>query len=114
MLKVTRIHRPLTPSVLVCLAIALAAGCVAGSQDSKHETSDTVQFTGKIVHLDLEGGFWGIVCDGGEKYRPMDLPADFQTDGLRVKGRLKSRPDVMGIHMWGAVVEVVDIGRKEP
>lgn len=34
--------------------------------------------TGVVKHIELEGGFFGIVGDDGQKYDPVNLPAEFK------------------------------------
>lgn len=66
---------------------------------------------GTITYLDLEGGFYGLVTDDGEKYDPLALEEAFQQDGLRVRFRVRVRTDVMTIRMWGTPVEVIEMER---
>ena len=72
---------------------------------------DIVSGTGTVKFVDLEGGFYGIVGDGGEKYDPSYLSHGFQQDGLRVRFKAKRQENIASIHMWGAVVELVSIER---
>lgn len=69
------------------------------------------QITGTIRYIDLAGGFYGIVTDDGARLDPMDLPAEFRQDGLRVRARIEPVPDVVTIRMWGTVVRVLAIER---
>jgi hypothetical protein len=39
---------------------------------------------GSVVFVKLQGGFFGIVNDKGEKFVPEQLPDMFRSDGLRV------------------------------
>ncbi|MDH7507444.1 MAG: hypothetical protein QHH15_06655 [Candidatus Thermoplasmatota archaeon] len=64
---------------------------------------------GTIKYLDLEGGFYGIVSEDGKQYLPCDLSVEYQQDGLYVKFKLKPLEDIVGIHMWGLPVEIVEI-----
>ena len=47
--------------------------------------TDNNDETGTIQYNDFEGGFYGIVGDNGEAYDPINLPTEFEEDGLRVK-----------------------------
>ena len=47
--------------------------------------TDNNDETGTIQYNDFEGGFYGIVRDNGEAYDPINLPTEFEEDGLRVK-----------------------------
>ncbi|NIQ97372.1 MAG: hypothetical protein GWO11_02490, partial [Desulfuromonadales bacterium] len=56
----------------------------------------------------LEGGFFGLIADGGEKFLPLNLPEDFKKKGLkvRIRGEVKK---VMSISMWGKPLKILDI-----
>jgi len=64
--------------------------------------------TGKIVFNNLEGGYYGIITEDGQRYDPDGLPPEYRRDGLRIKARIKIR-DVASIHLWGHAVEIVEI-----
>jgi len=65
--------------------------------------------TGTVQYINLEGGFYGIVGEDGNKYDPVNLPDEFKQDGLRVKFSAKILKDQMSIHMWGALIEITEI-----
>ena len=72
-----------------------------------------MKITGTIVHQDLEGGFWGIEGDDGQKYKPVDaLPDAVQTDGLRVEAEVEPA-NVLSFAMWGRNVHVHAINPLE-
>ncbi|HEX8960037.1 MAG TPA: hypothetical protein VF775_00530 [Geobacteraceae bacterium] len=68
-----------------------------------------ISVKGTVAHVDLEGGFWGIVGDDGKHYDTVNLPREFRKEGLRVKFVGRTRPDRISYHMWGIIVEVVSI-----
>ena len=70
-----------------------------------------VEGTGTINHIELEGGFYGIVTDDGRQFDPIDLDESFKEDGLRVRFRAQTVEGVSSIHMWGTLVEIVTIER---
>ena len=65
--------------------------------------------TGTVRYLDLEGGFYGIAGDDGERYDVADLPEALRHDGLRVRYALQAVPRAMSTHMWGRIARVVEI-----
>lgn len=71
--------------------------------------SSIMTIVGKVVHKNLEGGFFAIDGEDGKKYNPIGLPQDFQKDGLKVKVKARLMPDAMSIHMYGAIIQVLDI-----
>ena len=97
---------------------AASTGCAADATSGASPTAgarevQTVTVTGKIVHLSIEGGFWGIVASDGTHYDPVNLPADFQQEGLQVRATLRTKPGMVSFHMWGTLVDVVDIQKAE-
>jgi hypothetical protein len=61
---------------------------------------------GIIRRLPLEGGFYAIVGSDGVTYDPMNLPAEFRQDGLAVEAVARRRPDRLGTHQMGQIVEL--------
>ncbi|MEZ4852354.1 MAG: hypothetical protein R3B93_27865 [Bacteroidia bacterium] len=48
-----------------------------------------MQITGKIVYVDLSGGFWGIESDDGQQYNPgTTLPDTFKEKDIRIKANV--------------------------
>jgi inhibitor of cysteine peptidase len=66
---------------------------------------------GTIRHIDLEGGFYGLEADDGTRLDPVNLPEEFQKDGLRVKARVERLKDRVSFHMWGRLVRILEIER---
>jgi len=97
---------------------AASTGCAADATSGASPTAgarevQTVTVTGKIVHVDLEGGFWGLVAEDGTHYDPVDLPKAYHRDGLRVRATLRTKPGMVHFHMWGTLVDVVKIERLD-
>jgi hypothetical protein len=65
--------------------------------------------TGTVTWVPLEGGFFGIVADDGKRYDPLNLPAEFAQDGMRVGFTAKTDPDMASFHMWGTIVSIIDM-----
>jgi hypothetical protein len=83
--------------------LAPLAGCGEGLVEI--DTEATVRFQ------DLEGGFYGLVTDDGQRYDPINLPREFQEDGLRVHVVARVREDMASVHAWGVLVEISSIRR---
>jgi inhibitor of cysteine peptidase len=69
--------------------------------------------TGTVVFVKLEGGFFGIITDNGNRYVPINLRKEFQKDGLKIKFEAQLRPELSGIHMWGKYIEITNIVSME-
>ncbi len=101
----------------VCLMLLPAAGCSSagdreGTRSGTGQEARTV--TGTIQHVDVEGGFYGIVTDDGAKLDPINLPKDFQRDGVRIQVRVVPLRDRVSIHQWGELVRIFEIKRLPP
>lgn len=70
---------------------------------------DIIEGTGTIKYLDFEGGFYGIIADNDKHYDPINLPKEFEVNGLRVYFKAKIRKDLGSYHLWGAVIELIYI-----
>lgn len=72
-----------------------------------------IQGKGMIRHVQVEGGFYGIVGDDGNKYDPINLPAEFQKDNLRVEFKGKLLKDRVSFHMWGTLIEIESVSEEK-
>ena len=71
--------------------------------------SEALEIQGTVVFKDLEGGFFAIDGDDGQKYNPVNLAESFRKDGLKVKVTARPDADAMTVHMYGTVIEIVEI-----
>lgn len=96
----------------LALFAPLLAGCSVFDPGASTEgEGEIVSGTGTVRRFELEGGFFAIVGDDGVTYDPTNLAAEFQQDGLRVRFRARMRDDLVGIHMAGPIVEILEISR---
>ena len=109
---------------LILAGVVFIAGCQRQEQRQASETTraesqsdtaasvsaDTISGTGLVVHLDLEGGFYGIIDDRGERLDLANLPEDFKVDSLRVRYQA-AYVDRMTTHMWGRTADLITIER---
>lgn len=130
--------RPLSSSSsswAVALALVLLAsvgaggGCGTSRQGAAREPSSTptnsvdpkptptpgdpalITKSGTVRHLDLEGGFWGLVADDSTHYDPGTLDPRFQVDGLRVRFDARANEGQMSTRQWGKLVTIVRIDK---
>ncbi len=124
--EVDQVNGRMGLKLLLCTGLLAGLGC-AGEQRPEPGTipgtpgsvdrapaSGSRAFSGRIVRMELEGGFWGIISDQGERFDPMNLPRDYRQEGLLVNGHLVVREDMAGTHMWGRIVEIKDISKAVP
>jgi hypothetical protein len=74
--------------------------------------NDLFDILGTVVYKDLEGGFFAIDGDDGSKYNPSSLPESFRKDGLEVTVTARLMRHGMSIHLYGSIIEVVNIVRQ--
>jgi hypothetical protein len=74
-----------------------------------------IEGEGTIVYVEIEGGFYGIIFDTEfEKLKrldPINLPSEFMEDGLPVRFKAKILRNYVSVHMWGVIVEIIEIER---
>ena len=73
-----------------------------------------VNGTGTVKYQDIEGGFYGIISDNGEKYLPDNLPPAYSSDGTRVQFTVLPLNDTVSIMMWGQPVTILSITALSP
>ena len=56
---------------------------------------------GKVEYVDLSGGFWGLIDQNGQQWRPVHMPAALQHQGLEVQLSCKQSKETISIFMWG-------------
>ena len=74
----------------------------------KKENENIISLRGTVKHLPFEGGFFGIVGEDGNKYKPKKLESEFQKNGLKVLFKAKKIP-MASIHMWGTTIKILEI-----
>ena len=82
------------------------------SDESKSDaTSDKPSYTvkGTVTHQALGTGFWGIIGNDDEKYRPVEMPAELQQEGLAVEAVFEDDDNQVSIFMWGKTVRILSI-----
>jgi len=97
--------------ISIALVISLTASHCSTPIEPRINTSsnDVIQIQGIVRYLQFEGGFYGIIGENGDKYKPMHLEPQFEVDGLKVKVRARMVKGVAGIQMWGKPIEVLEI-----
>lgn len=113
-----------TTLTVILISVFLISACAA--QTNQHSSTKTelpamnesnnsapnqISTTGTVRFQEMEGGFWGIVADDGQKFDPMGLDPKFQKDGLRVRFEASPETDMMSTHMWGTLIKLTHIER---
>jgi len=99
------------------LLLAVLEGCrstpanPSGQAPSRSEGEHAQVVTGTVRHIDLEGGFYGIVTDEGAKLDPVNLPEEYRKDGVRIEARVVEIRGRVSTHMWGKLVRIIEFKR---
>lgn len=86
-------------------------GDIARADRSGEQATAAREVTGTIRFVDLEGGFYGIETDEGARLDPVNLPAEFRKDGLRIRAHVERVRDQVSFRMWGSLVRITAIER---
>lgn len=78
---------------------------------SRLTSADRVEGVGTVAYISLEGGFYGIIAGKDGHWEPINLPAGYMQDGLKVRFEAKLRKDLGGTRQWGVLVELTSISR---
>jgi hypothetical protein len=109
-----RIITPTNTTTYTLTARNTTATVTATVQVIVRTTQETlINETGEIQYIDLEGGFYGIIADNGNHYDPANLSAEFKVDGLRIRFTAQIAENQGGIHMWGTLIEILEIEKIE-
>ncbi len=100
---------PAFMAVLLLVAGAAAPTLSNGPEGGPLEPGPRVAFQGRVVHVELEGGFWGILSKDGQRFDPIALPPRFQRDGLEVEVTAIVLRDTVSIRMWGQLIRILNI-----
>jgi len=82
---------------------------VGEEEEEEEEEGEIISGTGTITKVELEGGFYGIVTENGEKLDPQNLPEEFKEDGLEVRFKASVKQNAISIRMWGQTVTIEEI-----
>jgi hypothetical protein len=72
-----------------------------------------LNFTGTVKWKAIETGFYAIDADDGQGYEPINLPAEYRINGLRVRVTAITLVYMSSINMYGTIIEIIEISRLE-
>ncbi len=77
-----------------------------------NESSGIEYAEGMVLYINLEGGFYGIITNDNRHLDPRNLPEEFRVDSLNVSFLYKYADVQVDYHMWGNIIDIVEINRK--
>jgi hypothetical protein len=67
-----------------------------------------MEIIGTVKYQNLSGGFWGIVDDAGNCWKPVKMPKALQKEGLAVELNAKKSDGIISIFMWGTTIDILE------
>lgn len=67
----------------------------------------TLRIKGKVSFQNLGTGFWGIIDDKGNEWRPVHMPDQLKKEGKTVKITAKKVAGEMSVFMWGEAIKIL-------
>lgn len=67
----------------------------------------SIKVKGVVRYIPLETGFWAIIGDDGQEYRPLNFPDQLKKEGSRVELKVKEELEDMSLFMWGMPVRII-------
>lgn len=68
------------------------------------------RITGTVRYQQLATGFWGIIDEKGQEWRPVNMPEQLKEEGKKVTITIREVDEGMSIFMWGTPVRIVSFG----
>jgi hypothetical protein len=67
----------------------------------------SIKVSGEIQFINLATGFWALVSDTGEKYRPVNMPDQLKISGKKVTCKIRPSNEEFSMMMWGTPVKII-------
>ena len=72
------------------------------------------RITGKVVYQNLGVGFWGVVSNDGQEFRPINMPEQLKYEGKEVTISIRKVDEGMSMFMWGTPVRIISFKTLMP
>ncbi len=72
------------------------------------------KISGKVVFKNLGTGFWGVIDDRGNEWRPVNMPEQLKYEGRRVVLSIREVEEDVSIFMWGRPVRILSFETAMP
>ena len=67
----------------------------------------TLQITGTVSYQNIGTGFWGIIDEDGNKWRPNKLPESMKQEGKKVSIKAEKSKEQFSLFMWGTAIDIL-------
>ena len=63
--------------------------------------------TGTVQKVAIGTGFWGIIDQNGNDYRPVNMPAQLKYPGKTITIIAEKAAETASIFMWGTPIKII-------
>lgn len=77
-------------------------------------TMKKLKIKGKVVYQNLGTGFWGIIDEKGNEWRPVNMPEQLKYEGKEVTVEIREVDEDVSIFMWGTPVKITSFQTMTP
>lgn len=95
--------------ILIAVLIYLFVGC----NNQNIVDSNNSEAKGRVIYLPFEGGFYGIETENKKYLDPINLRDEYKKDSLKIQLTYRERTDLASVHMWGKLIEIIEIKEIE-
>ena len=65
-----------------------------------------MKITGKVQYQNIGPGFWGIISNDGNEWRPVNMPEQLKYEGAIIEVYGHEVEEEMSIFMWGKAIKI--------
>lgn len=104
-------------TVCICMMLLMNTSC-AKQEQSTMKAKQSAWIEIKVVYLNVEGGFYGLVTKDGKKLLPMNLAKEYHIEDTVLKIKGDEIEGMATIQQWGIPykltgVQLVKLGKKK-
>lgn len=108
------LHSIIMKILVVTFFCFFSFACSSQAQPKKTIEKETVQANAswisvKVIFLEFEGGFYGLVTNEGEKLLPINLGPEYKVANTKLKIQGKKIEGMMTIQQWGTPFKIAQI-----
>lgn len=65
------------------------------------------KISGTVTYINLATGFWGIMGEDGQEWRPINMPEQLKLEGRKVEIKAIGVDEGASIFMWGTPIRIL-------
>ena len=73
-----------------------------------------IKIKGTTAHQQVESGFWSIIGEDGQQWRPVNMPEQLKFEGKKVVVTAREVEEEASIFMWGVPIRIIAFHTVQP